>query len=180
MTFAEIPGQEHAMQGSLPANYTPPQAPYSGYRISLNENSAFPPALHPFSYDADGVSPIFIGSAILPNSVHPCKIVPAWDPKCMFPYAGKERHHRGRYDLLPFDANTMECVRTSHGQIPAGRSPIAGGYEDNGDKLYHGIATVSGVRVPGKTGLHLGGCNVSFAGEEHIIRENYDILCWKF
>lgn len=68
----------------------------------------------------------------------------------------------------------MEFVRTSRGQIPPGRRPVEGGYEENGwhavvtkpakpnsskyftgSKLYHGIATVNGVQVPGKTGLHL-------------------------
>ncbi|KAJ3888131.1 hypothetical protein GG344DRAFT_90129 [Lentinula edodes] len=166
-------------QRSSPAhnvNVAPPPIPSSGYRIPLAENSAFPTDLRPLFFDADGVSPVFMGSAIFPDSVHPCKIVPALDPKCMVPYGGREHHHHGRYDLLPLDSNTMEFVRTSHGQIPPGRRPVEGGYEENGSKLYHGIATVNGVQVPGKTGLHLGGCNVSFAGGEHVIHENYDIL----
>jgi len=133
------------------------------------------PPLH----DADGVSPVFFGSAIFDNSVHPCKVVPALDPKCMVPYGGKEHHHHGRFDLLPFDPNTMELIYVSHGHIPAGRRPIEGGYEDNGNKLYHGVATVNGVRVPGKTAPHLGGCNVSFGGGEHNIQDNYEILCWR-
>ncbi|KIK63144.1 hypothetical protein GYMLUDRAFT_41465 [Collybiopsis luxurians FD-317 M1] len=179
MHFPQTPIQEPAMPSS-PPNYAPP--PSSGYRIPLSKNSVFPSEMQtgrPPFIDADGVSPMFIGSAIFDNSVHPCKIVPALDPKCMVPYGGTEHHHHGRYDLLPFDANTMEFVRTSHGHIPAGRRPVEGGYEDNGNKLYHAIANVGGVMVPGKTGTHLGGCNVSFAGGEHVIRENYDILCWR-
>ncbi|KAJ3815136.1 hypothetical protein EV368DRAFT_71854 [Lentinula lateritia] len=166
-------------QRSSPAyniNVAPPPIPSSGYRIPLAENSAFPDDLRPLFFDADGVSPVFMGSAIFPDSVHPCKIAPALDPKCMVPYGGREHHHHGRYDLLPLDSNTMEFVRTSRGQIPPGRRPVEGGYEENGSKLYHGIATVNGVRVPGKTGLHLGGCNFSFAGGEHVIHDNYDIL----
>ncbi|GAW10017.1 hypothetical protein LENED_012240 [Lentinula edodes] len=186
MEFPQAHSQEPMMakdQRSSPAhnvNVAPPPIPSSGYRIPLAENSAFPTDLRPLFFDADGVSPVFMGSAIFPDSVHPCKIVPALDPKCMVPYGGREHHHHGRYDLLPLDSNTMEFVRTSHGQIPHGRRPVEGGYEENGSKLYHGIATVNGVQVPGKTGLHLGGCNVSFAGGEHVIHENYDILCWKF
>ncbi|KAJ3727919.1 hypothetical protein FB446DRAFT_722668 [Lentinula raphanica] len=181
MHFPQAPGQDpRAIPGPPAYNYQPPPVPSSGFRVPLNENSAFPAQHSPFSYDADGVSPIFIGSAIFPNSVHPCKIVPALDPKCMVPYGGREHHHRGRYDLLPFDPNTMELVRTSHGHIPSGRRPVEGGYEEDGTKLYHGIATVSGVRVPGKTAPHLGGCNVSFAGGEHIIHQDYEILCWRY
>ncbi|KAJ4476229.1 hypothetical protein J3R30DRAFT_415986 [Lentinula aciculospora] len=181
MQFPQAPGQEPTIpnvQGSPPDYHAPPPIPSSGYRIRLNENSLFPTVTPPFN-DADG-SPVFIGSAIFPDSVHPCKIVPALDTKCMVPHGGREHHHHGPYDLLPFDPQTMEFVRTSRGEVPPGRRPVEGGYEDNGNKLYHGIATVSGVSVPGKTGPHLGGCNVSFAGGEHIIHENYDILCWRF
>ena len=49
----------------------------------------------------------------------------------------------------------MEFVRTSRGLIPQGRRPVEGGYEENGAKLYHAVAMVNGVRVPGKTGAHL-------------------------
>ena len=46
----------------------------------------------------------------------------------------------------------MEWVITS---VPAGRRPIDGGHEENGEKLYHAAAIISGVKVPGKTGRHL-------------------------
>lgn len=49
----------------------------------------------------------------------------------------------------------MEFVPTSHGRVPSGRRPVEGGYEENGTKLYHGIANFNGIRIPGKTGEHL-------------------------
>ncbi|KAI0049740.1 hypothetical protein FA95DRAFT_1470657, partial [Auriscalpium vulgare] len=153
--------------------------PPSGYRIPLTTGAPFPSAQqigNPVCYDADGTSPIFLGSAIFPNAVHPCKIAPNLQPPCRVPYGGGEHEHNGRYDLLPFDPATMEFVRTGHGQIPAGRRPVEGGYEDHGAKLYHAMATVQGVRVPGKTSQHLDGCNVAFGGGEHIVRDGYDIL----
>jgi len=73
----------------------------------------------------------------------------------------------------------MEWVRTGNGKIPQGRWPIEGGYEENGTKLYHAVAPVDGIRVPGKTSEHLGGCNVGFGNREHFVQENYEILCWK-
>ncbi|KAF9267707.1 hypothetical protein L218DRAFT_954898 [Marasmius fiardii PR-910] len=154
--------------------------PSSGYRVPLTTTSAFPSqqAGQPPCYDADG-SPVFIGSALFPNSVHPCKIGPHLSPPCMVPYGGQEYAHHGRYDLLPFDPNTMELVSTSRGEIPAGRRPIEGGYEEDGSKLYHAVVNVQGVRVPGKTGPHLGGCNVSFGGAEIVISDRYEILCWR-
>lgn len=73
----------------------------------------------------------------------------------------------------------MELVRTSRGRIPPGRRPVEGGLEENEARLYHAVATVHGVKVPGKTGSHLGGAIVGFEGEEHVVTDNYEILCWK-
>jgi len=135
-------------------------APPSGYRLPLTTTSAFPdpqktgpPPLH----DADGRSPIFIGSALFERSVHPCKIGPHLSPFVSVPYGGSEYGHNGRFDLLPFDPHTMEWVHTSNGRVPPGRRPIEGGYEEGGEKLYHGLAVFQGMKVPGKTGEHLYG-----------------------
>ncbi|KAG2147588.1 hypothetical protein DEU56DRAFT_784775 [Suillus clintonianus] len=159
----------------IPTHRPPP----SGIRIPLQINSTFPDLTYtkaPPSYDADGVSPVFIGSAILERSVHPCKIAPHLPIPCRVPYGNTELEHKGRYDLLPFDPETMEWVRTSLGRIPHDREPVAGGYEENGEKLYHAMGRVGGAWVPGKTGEHLGGCNVAFGNGEHIITKGYEIL----
>lgn len=74
---------------------------------------------------------------------------------CRVPYAGEERQHHGRYDLLPFIPGAMEWVTTSGGRVPMGRHPVDGGYEEDGSKLYHAAARVGRVTVPGKTGHHL-------------------------
>lgn len=186
--------------GSPPA-YAAQQPPPSGIRIPLDTASSFFPSndqLGPqVSYDADGVSPVFLGSAIMSNSVHPCKIGPHLSPAAHVPYGGAEYLHHGRYDLLPFVPQQMEWVHTSHGRIPAGRRPIEGGYEEHGGKLYHALGTVAGLKVPGKTGEHLyvtlhfgillnadsffvlcrDGANLSFGGKEHVVHDNYEILC---
>lgn len=57
--------------------------------------------------------------------------------------------------MLPFDPRTMELVRTQEGRIPNGRRPVQGGYEESGSWLYHALAEVNGVKVPGKCGEHL-------------------------
>lgn len=106
----------------------------------------------------DGVSPVYFASAIFQSSVQPCKITPHFTRVCRVPYGGVEYEHNGRYDLLPFTPDTMELVRTSYGQLPPGRRPVEGGYEENGAKLYHAVAVTSGVRVPGKAGEHLVSC----------------------
>ncbi|KAG1750763.1 hypothetical protein EDB19DRAFT_1350110 [Suillus lakei] len=169
-------------KGSPPPYPTPARRPPpSGIRIPLQPNSTFPAPTYtkaPPCYDADGVSPVFIGSALFQRSVHPCKIAPRLSTPCHVPYGSSEIEHKGRYDLLPFDPETMEWVRTSLGRIPHNRDPVAGGYEENGDKLYHALGCVDGTWVPGKTGEHLGGCNVAFGGER-VIKNDYDILCWR-
>lgn len=167
---------------SPPAPAQAPVAPPpSGFRVPLTSSAEFPTAQAgpPVAFDIDGRSPIYLGSALFSGSVHPCKIAPALRPPCRVPYAGTEYGHDGRFDLLPFDPATMEWVVTSQGRVPPGRRPVEGGYEEHGGKLYHALAQVSGVEVPGKTGEHLGGCNVAFGGGEHIFRDNYKILCWK-
>ena len=143
-----------------PPSYPDSKAiPPSGYRVALDASSEFPPpyrAGEPPCFDADEKSPVYLGSAIMTDhSVHPCKIAPELHPVCRVPYGGVELAHYGRYDLLPFDPETMEWVTTSRGRIPYGREPVQGGMEDNGSSLYHAIGVVDGVRVPGKTGVHL-------------------------
>lgn len=131
--------------------------PTSGFRIPLRTDSDFAPPDHtgpPVAYDVDN-SPVFVGSALFDTSVHPCKIGPHLQPHALVAYGGAEIGHKGRYDLLPFVPEQMEWVYTSYGQIPYGRRPIEGGYEKNGGKLYHALADVNGLRVPGKTGEHL-------------------------
>jgi len=123
------------------------------------------------------VSPVFVGSAIFDDSVHPCKIAPSVRPPCRVPYGGTEREHLGRYDLLPITPD-MEWVPTKNGEIPPGRRPVEGGYESTGNKLYHALGNIDGVNVPGKTGTHLAGANIPFGSYEHILRE-YKILCWR-
>jgi len=169
-----------------PQQQPPPYAPPSyrpspsGDRLALHTGRPFPRegTGFPVSHDVDG-SPIFVGSALLESSVHPCKIAPHLVPPCRVPYGGGEHGHNGRYDLLPFQPQTMVWLLASHGIVPQGRQPIEGGYEEHGAKLYHALAQVSGVMVPGKTGIHLGGCNVAFGNNEVVITENYYILCWK-
>ena len=149
-----------------PMQVGPHQVPPSGYRIPLgmpSPSSPSPPSFPgiertreaPFT-DADGKSPVFIGSALMQDSVHPCKIVPGlMNQPCRVSYGGGEVAHQGRYDLLPFVPALMEFVPTSNGYVPHGRWPVKGGFEQNGAELFHAVAVIDGVRVPGKTGTHL-------------------------
>lgn len=134
--------------------------PPSGYRIPLDsgDGQPFPSNIQetgpPAAHDLDG-SPIFLGSVLFHSAVHPCKIGPHLHPPAQVAYGGGEVGHNGRYDLLPFVPEEMEWVVTGNGRIPEGRRPVEGGYEEDGSKLYHALAEIEGVRVPGKTGEHL-------------------------
>ncbi|KAL1724254.1 hypothetical protein EV715DRAFT_244731 [Schizophyllum commune] len=72
----------------------------------------------------------------------------------------------------------MEWVPARDGKLPEGRRVVEGGYESSGAKLYHALGVVNGVKVPGKAGEHLGGANLPFGGQEHVVRE-YEVLCWR-
>ncbi|KAI9512027.1 hypothetical protein F5148DRAFT_974203 [Russula earlei] len=157
----------------------PQQPPPSGYRIPLSPEIPFPGIERsrgaPFT-DADGKSPVFVGSALMQYSVHPCKIAPNQPRPCYVSYGGVEITHQGRYDLLPFVPEHMEFVKTSNGLVPPGRRPVKGGFENDGKELYHAAAVINGVKVPGKTGPHLGGCNIPFDGMENVLNDDYEIL----
>ena len=133
--------------------------PPTGHRIVLSSSTPFPDLSHtkaPVCYDTGGIDrPVFLGSAIFDRSVHPCKISRSLNQPCRVPFGGSEIRHNGRFDLLPFDPETMEWVPASLGRTPTDRRPVRGGYEQNGARLYHAIATVKSTRVPGKTGEHL-------------------------
>jgi hypothetical protein len=100
-----------------PPAYAPPRLPPPGARFALTTSGPFPTDRigQPVNYDLDGHSPVFVGSALLGSSVHPCKIAPRLSPPCRVPYGGGEHEHHGRYDLLPFQPQLMEWVSTSNG-----------------------------------------------------------------
>lgn len=106
------------------------------------------------AWDLDG-TPVYLGITLFNGGWHPCKVKPYSHCKARVSYGGKEYEHAGMCHLLPFNPATMEWVPTSHSKIPPGRRPVEGGYEEiGGDMLYHALATVDGVKVPGKAGLH--------------------------
>ncbi|KAL1759347.1 hypothetical protein FB107DRAFT_287787 [Schizophyllum commune] len=177
------------MATSPPPTYTA-RPPPSGYRIPLSTTQPFPARLEdlragthpptlgtPVCTDLDG-SPVYIGSALFDDSVHPCKIGAHLQTYAAVAYGGGELSHNGRYDLLPYLPDQMEWVPTRDGKLPEGRRVVEGGYESSGAKLYHALGVVNGVKVPGKAGEHLGGANLPFGGQEHVVRE-YEVLCWR-
>ncbi len=129
----------------------------SGFRIQLcssstpfpTEDLTGPPTFH----DTNG-DPIYIGSAIFGTSIHPCKIEPHLAVPCSVPFSGRKIAHMECYDLLPFNPNTMEFVLMSQGHFPAGRKLVKGGYNQDGTPLYHGVATLNGIKIPGSISHH--------------------------
>ncbi|KAJ5116800.1 hypothetical protein N7456_001148 [Penicillium angulare] len=132
---------------------------HHGVRIPLDASSSFPGqtvahATH--CTERDGSTPVYFGSAIdFKGGVHPCKVAPSLEPYVRVGYAGKEYKHDGKYDLLPFVPELMALVPSYRGEVPEGRRPIPGGHESDGRKLYHAVAEVDGLLVPGKVAPHL-------------------------
>ncbi|KAI0632696.1 hypothetical protein C8Q77DRAFT_838195 [Trametes polyzona] len=134
----------------------------------------------PPAYDLDGRTPVFLGRVPWPGGgVQPCKVVSGFYPPARVPFGGREHVHNGIVDILKVDERTMEWVSAAHGAVPAGRRPVEGGRESNGEPLYFALAPLGRVWVPGKVGPHLPGAHIAFGGREHIVREGYDILCWR-
>jgi len=77
--------------------------------------------------------------------------------------------------IVPLDTSTMEWVQARDGLAPEGRKPVHGGFEQNGEPLWHAVALIDGVRVPGKAGEHLAGALVPYGGEEQW-RAHYQVL----
>ncbi|KAB5596171.1 hypothetical protein CTheo_443 [Ceratobasidium theobromae] len=155
-----------------------------GHRIPCNTSQDIPEAV--FNTHTDftdlGGQRVYVASALMENSVHPCKCAPHLEPPCRVPYGGAEHEHNGRYDILPI-THDMEWVPCSNGGLPYGKTPVEGnppsrGYEGD-HPLYHAYAVIEGVKVPGKTGPHLGAANIPFGGREMVFTDGYYILCWK-
>ncbi|GJJ08703.1 hypothetical protein Clacol_002922 [Clathrus columnatus] len=165
--------------GPPPPVTSRPPPPPAGNRYALTTSNPFPSieSLPPTRiHDLAGSHQVvYVGSALFEKSVQPCKIGPHLNPPVSVPYGGQEINHTGRYDLLPIDESLMEWADTSHGRIPSGRRPVEGGYEENGERLFHALAPIEGIWVPGKTGIHLGAAHVPFGGER-VVKEGYKIL----
>ncbi|KAK0435972.1 hypothetical protein EV421DRAFT_1908255 [Armillaria borealis] len=160
-----------------------------GFRIPL-VSTTFPGVEDltgpPLCYDTNG-HPIYIGSAIFKGAVLPCKIQPHLYFPCRIPFRGQEIIHKGCYDLLPFNPNTMEFIQTSGGYIPHGRRPVKGGHDQGGSPLYHIVVEVNGMRIPASiscsyiTSLHTGFeiCTITWDGVEHKLFsfDYYEVLC---
>jgi len=167
----------------MPPPYQRQQPPPQGFRIQGSSPGQMPDLklLGPAPFKDLGGEPVYVASAIFGErgtSVHPGKFGPHLPDPCRVPFGGVEYQHTGRYDLLILTPD-MEWVMTSHGKIPHGRRPIDGGFEEDGRRLYHAAVTLDGVDIPGKTGEHLGGAHVAWAGAEKCVKENYGILCWR-
>ncbi|KAF9526414.1 hypothetical protein CPB83DRAFT_858059 [Crepidotus variabilis] len=117
------------------------ETPAAGERLATigTSNDKFPDSAQtgPPAFHNDEA--VFIASAILANSVIPCKMVNRTLKRCVyFSLNDKKRSaHGGRVDILPYSSQTFEWVKASHGRIPADRKPVEGGYEEDGRLLYH-------------------------------------------
>ncbi|KAK4697297.1 hypothetical protein P7C70_g8234, partial [Phenoliferia sp. Uapishka_3] len=145
------------------------------------------------------------------KSVQPCKVAPHLSPVCRVPYGGGSARRvsydgvawvvrrqrgahtdatldwhlplpaaQGRYDILPI-TSAMEWVHASNGELPKGRRPVEGGFEEDGNHLFHALVPVREheIMVPGKTGPHLHAAHAAWGGGELVVKEGYQILCWR-
>ncbi|KAG8721729.1 hypothetical protein FRC09_007446 [Ceratobasidium sp. 395] len=112
----------------------------SGRRIPCSTNEDIPEAVFESQteFREQGGQPVYVASALMGDSVHPCKCVPTLDSPCQVPYGGGEHAHSGRYDILPI-TNEMEWVPGQGGIIPYGRTPVDDAGEKKGTDEYASI-----------------------------------------
>lgn len=77
-----------------PQSAIPPQ----GRRFQTSTTAPFPgvDVIGPAPFADYGGEPVYVGSAVFADSVHPGKLVPTLDPVCRVPYGGGEHEHHGR------------------------------------------------------------------------------------
>ena len=106
---------------SAPPAYHPSVQPPAGLRVPLTTRTGTPPqqdTLGPAPFKDLGGEAVYVASALIGKSVHPCKVCyfPNVGVGVRVPYGGQELVHEGRYDILPI-TNQMEWVTTSGGQV---------------------------------------------------------------
>jgi len=145
---------------------------------TLAAPSAGPPSVRP----VNGV--YYFGSADLGGGhIRPSKIH-SWSnrPACRYGLNGREIAHPGAYTLLPYDANRMELIPAQCGEIPPGRRPVLGGYDEHGYPLYHCLVycgvTGDESEVPGATSPEIGG-GQAVTNNIVFTERNYSLLVWK-
>jgi len=160
---------------TLESSPTPPH----GWRYTGHTSKPFPPpnisGPPPFR-DVDG-EPVFIGSSLIRDEIHPCKLAPHLYPPCRVAYGGIDFGHEGFYDLLPITED-HEWVHASKGRIPEGRRPVDAGYRPI-ERLHHAYAVIDGCSVPGTASEELAGVYIPFDGREIYLKDRYWILCWR-
>lgn len=85
---------------------------------------------------------LFFGSAHIgdmygPREIHPCAL--GRFPSGIFYHKCLHASRNAPFTLLPFNPTTMELVVASSGRMPTNRRPVEGGYDSQGNTLYHGV-----------------------------------------
>lgn len=108
-----------------------------------------------YGKDADSDKKVYFASAEVNGSLVPCKASEGETPMASATWAWAE-HVRDSFTILRFDRDLLELV-TAYGSdcVPSGRRPVIGGYEANGEPLYHSVAECDGHLIPGKAASHL-------------------------
>jgi hypothetical protein len=94
---------EKALFYDQPPSYQQPEVAAAGNRIPASTEQEFDMGLFgPAAAQDLGGQPIWVVSALLKDSVQPGKLAPhLGKDACRYPFAGGERVHQGRFDVLP-------------------------------------------------------------------------------
>lgn len=132
-------------------------------RIKTYYGNSFPPSSQTLTAPSIGKDGrrLYFGSAFLTNThIRPSKVSDfTKKPECRYALNGKEVSHPGQFSILPFDTRKFELVPATNGQLPLGRRPVTGGFDENGEEMFHCLvyAGPSGQErdLPGLTSIAL-------------------------
>ncbi|KAK4046181.1 hypothetical protein OIO90_006625 [Microbotryomycetes sp. JL221] len=148
-----------------------PRTP-AGIRVTVRDGrfgdtARFGPSINSADY------PTYVATLLIQGGAHPGNVRAG---RGSAPYGGSETF-RDTLDVLPITSD-MQWVDAFYGYVPNCK-PIIGGYESNGQVLYHAMAQFDDIWIAGKTAPHLYGANFPYDGYEARRSGNYKFLCWK-
>lgn len=94
---------------------------------------------------------VYFGSAVVGKGISPCRIYS--NGSCFVLLNGLDILYDGNYFILMYDSKSceFEWVNSELGDIPLGRTPVKGGYEESGEAWYHATVNVDSGYLPAKT-----------------------------
>ena len=139
-----------------------------------SSNGQVPQEAIPGGYTSTGEI-LYIGRKMYKGEMTPGKIHPSHD--CLYiSYKDDEHCYKDNYEVLVSRVGkaSFAWIPSINGQVP--QEAIPGGYISSGEILYIGRKNYKGEMTPGKILLSHDCLYISYDGDEHCYKDNYEVL----